>query len=322
MSLATGGNLLTLPASKTGAYRLTARYRLTTDPPGIYHWYGDEQNAQGILKRDYAIVVSPSNAKDLQLYEANPLTITAIGTEPDQRGTFAGMTNGAPGAGRTRFSLSYLKQLGVNALWLQPIHPRGIDGRGIDPATGRPYDLGSPYAVKNYFAVMPLMASSFSPGSSPTANDTVQGRAQALAEFQGFVRAANAQQVSIFLDVPFNHTAHDTELAAAGQGHWVNPASTETTEIRAVEARVFSRSGEYDQRASGANNIAVAPDRFDFDKWSDVYDVYFGRCAALVPNQAQKHNYTNEGDWFDYSIGSENGSGTGNGHFDQITQRV
>ena len=89
------------------------------------------------------------------------------------------MTNASPAAGGTRFSLSYLKQLGVNALWLQPIHPRGIDGRQIDPATNRRFELGSPYAAKNYFAVMPLMASGFTPGSSPAANDTPQGRAAA-----------------------------------------------------------------------------------------------------------------------------------------------
>ena len=89
------------------------------------------------------------------------------------------MTNASPAAGGTRFSLSYLKQLGVNALWRKPIHPRGIDGRQIDPATNRPFELGSPYAAKNYFAVMPLMASGFTPGSSPAANDTPQGRAAA-----------------------------------------------------------------------------------------------------------------------------------------------
>src|SRR4051795_2183894 len=61
-----GGYLLTLPISKTGAYRLTARYRLTSDPLGAFRWYGSEQNGQGILKRDHAIVVSPEKAKDLQ----------------------------------------------------------------------------------------------------------------------------------------------------------------------------------------------------------------------------------------------------------------
>ena len=291
MSPVSGGYLLTLPISKTGAYRLTARFRLTSDAPGAYRWYGSEQNAQGILKRDHAIVVSPEKAKHLQLYEANPLTIAATGTASDQRGSFAKMTNPGTAAGGPRFSLGYLKQLGVNALWLQPIHPRGIDGRQIDPATNRPFELGSPYAVKNYFAVMPLMASAFTPGSSPAANDTPQGRAAALAEFQNFVKAANAQQITIFLDVPFNHTAHDTELALQGQHYWGNAGTTDTTEVRAVEARVFSRSGEYDQRASSAGNIAAAPDRFDFGKWADVSDLYFGRYAALVANQAQQENY-------------------------------
>jgi hypothetical protein len=120
-----------------------------------------EQNGQGIPKRDHVIVVAPEKANDLQLYEVPKLT------------------NASPAAGGTRFSLSYLKQLGVDALWRKPIHPRGIDGRQIDPATNRPFELGSPYAVKNYFAVMPLMASGFTPGSSPAANDTPQGRAAA-----------------------------------------------------------------------------------------------------------------------------------------------
>lgn len=322
MSPVSDGYRLTLQASKTGAYRLTARYRLTSDPPGIYRWYGGEQNAQGISKRDHAIVVTPAKAKNLQFYEANPLTIAATGTAPDQRGSFSKMENGVSSAGGPRFSLAYLRELGINALWLQPIHPRGIEGRQIDPATNRPYELGNPYAVKNYFAVMPLMASDFTPGGSPAADDTAQGRKQALTEFQSFAKATIAQHIDIFLDVPFDHTAHDTELGPSGKEYWGSSGSTERTEIRAVEARVFSRSGKYDERASSANNIALAPDRFDFGKWSDVLHVYFGRYAALVPNQSQQSNYTNEGDWFDYSIGSESGFGIGNGHFDRITQQV
>jgi hypothetical protein len=45
-----GGYVLTLTASKTGAYRPASRYRLTSDPPGTDHWYGDAQNAQGIAQ--------------------------------------------------------------------------------------------------------------------------------------------------------------------------------------------------------------------------------------------------------------------------------
>ena len=321
MQQAPGGYQVTLSASKTGAYRLTARYRLANDPAGVWHWYNDEAGAPGIFKRDFAIVVSPARARDVQLYEANPLTIAASGTAPAQRGTFAAMSAAASTTG-ARFSLDYLQLLGVNALWLQPIHPRGIAGRLTDPATGQPFELGSPYAVKNYFSVMPLMASGFHPGASLAGNDTASGRAQAMAEFQRFARNAATRGIGLFLDVPFNHAAHDVELAAAGVRYWADAATAATTPISTVEARVFSRAGDYDMRADTAEAVADAPDRFDFGKWTDVADVYFGRYAALVPNQAAAGAYQNEADWFDYSAGNDASRGDSAGHFDHVTQSL
>ena len=317
-----GGYLLTLQATKCGVYRLTARYRLNGDPPGVYHWYGSELNAQQIPKRDYAIVVSPAKARDMQLYEVDVLSIDATGASAGQRSTFMDLINGPPAGSGPRFSFAYLKAVGLNSMWLLPVHPAGIDGRQIDPATHQPYDVGSPYAVKNFFAVMPLMARAFNPGGTPASNDTPAGRAQALNEFRSFVQAADAQGIDVMLDAPFNHTAHDVELAPAGQKYWGTSGSTPASEIRAVEARFFSRANEYDMRASSASDIALAPDRYDFGKWQDTFDVYFGRYAALVPNENAENNYKNEGDWFDYSEGPENGSGQGNGHFDSITQAV
>jgi len=320
MQSTNGGYILTVLATKCGAYRLTARYRLNTDPAGVYHWYGAELNAQGIPKRDYAIVVSPSTARDIQMYEVDVLTVDATGTAPTQRSTFTDLLNGPTTISAPRFSLAYLKSLGLNTMWLLPIHPAGIDGRQTDPTTHQPYNVGSPYAVKNFFAAMPLMAKAFSPGGTPSTNDTPGGRIQAMTEFQELVRAADAQGIYVMLDAPFNHSAHDVELAASGNQYW--GGASPTTEIRAVEARFFSRSNEYDMRASGASDIALAPDRDDFGKWPDTFDIYYGRYAALVPNASQMGNYTNEGDWFDYSIGAEGSSGQGNGHFDSITQHV
>ena len=322
MQLTSGGYLLVLQANKCGAYRLTARYRLTGDAPGTYRWYSDEKNDNGIFKRDHAIVVSPAKAREVRLYEANPLTILATGTAPNQRGTFTDLAQGVPSGSGPRFSLLYLKRLGINALWLQPIHPRGIDGRQIDPATNQPFELGSPYAVKNGFAIMPLLAKAVTPGSTPAQSDTPAGRAAAMTDFRRFVRAADEAGIDVMLDAPFNHTAPDAELAPAGQKYWGTPATNATTQIRAAEARVFSRTGAYDMRAHDASSVAPAPDRFDFGKWSDVVDVYFGRYAALVPNPAGADSYRSEGDWFDYSVGNENGAGDGNGHFDAITQNV
>jgi hypothetical protein len=321
-AMAAGGYQLTLSATKCGVYRLTARYHLSSDPPGTYHWYGTELNASGIPKRDHVIVISPGKARAIQLYEANPLTIIATGTAADQRGTFADLAAGLPGPAGPRFSLAYVKSLGCNMLWLQPIHPRGIDGRQTDPATQQPYELGSPYSVKNFFAVMPLMAKAFKPGNAPQSNDTPAGRAQAMSEFRQFVRNANAKGIDVMLDAPFNHTAHDVELSRFGQQYWGSSTSIATTEIRTMEARFFSRVDAYDMRANSSATIAVAPDRYDFGKWSDVYDVYFGRYAALVPNRNEQQAYRSEGDWFDYSVGDESAAGEGNGHFDAITASV
>jgi glycosidase len=317
-----GGYTITLAAARTGAYRLTARYRRNGDAPGTYRWYGAERNATGSFKRDHALVVSPRKTRVLQLYEVNPLTILATGTTAKQRGTLADMAAGLGAGAAPRFSFEYLKKLGCNALWLQPFHPRAIAGREIDPGTSRPFELGSPYAVKNFFAVMPMMAKGFKPGGTAAADDTPAGRAQAMSEFQGFVRAADQQGIEIMVDAPFNHTGFDVELGEAGQRYWGGQASNANAEIRAVEARVFSRNGAYDQRAFNADSIGPAPDRFDFPKWKDTLDVYFGRYAALVENANQSQDFKQEDDWFDYSVGAEGDAGPGNGHFDRVTQSV
>jgi hypothetical protein len=90
------------------------------------------------------------------------------------------------------------------------------------------------------------------------------------------------KQVGIMLDAPFNHTAFDVELHDTGvelfQPHGASWSKTD--EIRNRDARFFSRVDNYDQRASDANSIAPGPDRFDFGKWNDVKDVFFGVYSA------------------------------------------
>ncbi|MDW8309992.1 MAG: alpha-amylase family glycosyl hydrolase, partial [Verrucomicrobiales bacterium] len=306
MSNAGGGTFtLTLYATKTGAYRLTARYKVSGNPNWIY--YNDFGG-----QRDHCIVVSPKKARDIVLYELNTLNVEAQGPTFADRSTFVDLHDG-PGARpynsvTTKFNLGYVTSLGVNWLWFQPIHPQGIAGRQIDPDTGQPYEIGSPYAVKNFFEIMPLMSKA-------------NTRAAALQEFTNFVAAADAAGVGIMLDAAFNHTAHDCELAERGVQYFA-PAAQPTNEIRNHEARFYSRTDAYDMRAFNAASIAIAPDRYDFGKWSDVFDVYFGRYAALVPNASQSGNYLSEADWFDTSIGSESASGPGHGHFDTITRNV
>ncbi|HMP96167.1 MAG TPA: hypothetical protein PKA51_04545 [Kiritimatiellia bacterium] len=308
---------LTLQAQKTGAYRLTARYQVQGNTN--WFWYTDT----GMGRRDHAIVVSPDLTRDIVMYEINTLNIKATSTDFDGRSTFVDLWDG-PGSDpwRPAWNLDYVRGLGVNWLWFQPVHPYGEDGRhlsaadinarmgGNDSDTWRwnggapfydvnyPFALGSPYAVKNFFEIEPRM----SKGNT---------RAAAMVEFTNFVQAADAAGVQIMLDAAFNHTAWDVELGDLGVQLFATNA-TPATEIRNVEARFFSKLDNYDQRATSAGDIAPAPDRFDFGKWLDVKDVYFGRYAALVPNASQSGRYQDEGDWFDYSPAN----------FDQITQNA
>jgi glycosidase len=314
---------LTLTASNAGAYRLTARYQVTGNPNWIY--YNNFDGSPGVAQRDHALVISPVTARDMRFYELNTLTVEAEGTLDSQRSTFVDLHDGA-GATRTpRWNLNYVTNLGVNWLWFQPIHPYGVDGRhlsaadintrGPGPCTfttwrwnagapfedvNYPYALGSPYAVKNFWEVEPRLSKA-------------NTRAAALQEFTNFVSAADAAGVSVMLDAAFNHTAWDVELGEFGR-QLFSPGSLATAEIRNVEGRFFSRDGDYYQRAFSAASVAPAPDRYDFGKWLDAKDVFFGRYAALWQNSGSTGKQTDEGDWFDYS--------TSTGNFDSYTHKV
>ena len=266
---------LTLPANRTGAYRLTARYKTTADPnTWIYY------TSNG--RRDHAVVVSPTKAREIVLYELNTLNANSTGTQQGQRGTFANLSDP-----NKRLNLDYVKSLGCNFMWFQPIHPNGIDGRQTDPDTNLPYEVGSPYAVKNFYEVMEFMSA----GNS---------RSASMIEFQNFVSAADAKGVGVMLDAPFNHTSYDAELAQEGV-NLISPGSQPTDQIRNKEGRFFSLSNSYYDRASGAGNIAVAPDRGDFGKFGDTYDVFYGSYSALVNHNPDDNGaYNNEGDQFFY----------------------
>ena len=77
--------------------------------------------------------------------------------------------------------LDYLKDLGIDVIWLMPIHPRGVQGR-----IG---SLGSPYAPRDYHAVNSDFGT--------------------LADLQAFVAAAHERGMQVWLDWVANHTAKD-----------------------------------------------------------------------------------------------------------------
>ena len=276
---------VTVPVNRCGAYRINARWKINGGPWAYYTDNG--------LRRDCAVVVSPKKALNTSLYELNPLTAEATSDQFAGRSTFRNMVlddvdrpNG--------ISTNKLKQLGVNMIWLQPIHPIGTVGREIDATTGQPYDPGSPYAVKDYWQVNPVLGD---PNTS----------AQAMSEFTNFVANYDANGIGVMLDGTFNHSAWDCQIGQMGetmglknsQGITVNPTSF----ISSVRAAWYSKRNDYGSPATFFNttndtDIAVAPDRIDFGKWSDAAEFFFGKYDCLVQKPAANTNWIWSSSWY------------------------
>lgn len=295
---------LILPVQKTGAYRLTGRYKVQGNPNWI--WVGDSGY------RDHAIVVAPKIARDMRMYELHVTNSNATGPTFAQRGTFEDLHDPTK-----RVNLQWLNSLGMNWIWFQPFHPQGLEGRQTDPATNQPYDPGSPYSIRNFWEINPLYTRNYNGTlSDPVANPA--NYAAAMTAFANFATASDQAGIQLMLDFPFNHTAPDVVLGQKGVeifGGPGNPGNWQPGDlIRDRVPQFFSTDGgegplAYSAPAQSANRIAVAPDRDDFGKWSDVRDVFFGRYATLVTGypgaDSSRATVRNEGDWMDYgSLGN------------------
>ncbi len=88
-----------------------------------------------------------------------------------------------------------LSEMGVNVLWLMPIHPRGTDDKAI----------GSPYCVKDYRAIDPAFGT--------------------LADLQRLVSTAHSHGMQVMLDWIANHTSWDNAWVTA-HPDWYQAART------------------------------------------------------------------------------------------------
>lgn len=295
-SVVPGTFTLTLPVNKTGAYRVTARFR--ENETDAWTWISDS----GI--RDLAVVVAPRQARDMVMYELHVTNSNATGPTFEQRGTFEDLHDPA-----ARINMDWLRDMGVNWIWFQPFHPQGLDGKDIDPVTGQDYNPGSPYSIRNFWEINPLYTREWDAGLPDAITNPINFSA-AMQAFQDFAVSADQEGVYLMLDFPFNHTAPDLVLADKGielfapQGHDWQASDL----IRDRVPGFFSTNGgagpAYSARAINAGDIAVAPDRSDFGKWTDVRDVYFGNYPTLVtgnPDAGTSRSIVqNEADWFDY----------------------
>ena len=288
----------TLTVGKTGAYRLTARYKATASD--TWHYYSE----LGSGLRDHAIVISPKKVLEQRVYEVNGMT--AKSSSPDEAGhsTFADLIEGEDSF--AEFGIPYLNKIQANCLWFQPIHTSSEYGlaEGGEP--------GSPYAAKDYFSVSKWY------GKSGTT-------AGALGEFQSFVEACDAGRspsmstsyvgtINIMLDGVFNHTSWDAVFGVMGETLGIVPAGTgASTAIASVMPGWYANCSDYGAPATwyngpgwGNHDIACGPDRGDFGKWEDTAELFYGRYSALVRHNPDNNgDYLNEDDQYDYTSMSE-----------------
>lgn len=119
--------------------------------------------------KSYIRLTHPTWSRDAVLYQLNTRQFTP-------EGTFAAAEKELP----------RLKALGADIIWLMPIHPIG--------EKNRKGTLGSPYSVKDYFAVNPEFGG--------------------LEDLKLFTSAAHALGMHVILDWVANHTAWDNQMAA------------------------------------------------------------------------------------------------------------
>lgn len=115
--------------------------------------------------------------KDAVIYEIFPRQYSA-------KGDFNGITK----------DLDRLKDLGVTVLWIMPIHPIGeLKRKGT---------VGSPYAVKDYYAINPDYGTS--------------------ADFKRLVAESQKRGMKVIIDIVANHTAWDSVMMKTKGFHTTN----------------------------------------------------------------------------------------------------
>ncbi|MDY0152536.1 MAG: hypothetical protein RBS43_09725, partial [Candidatus Cloacimonas sp.] len=293
-----GGYVWVADIDKCGAYRLTARYRVSGDTNWVYY----SETGSGI--RDHAVVISPRKVLEQSIYELNALSVKASNATESGRSTFEDLIDtSAPNRDTfDEFGIEYLNKIQANCLWFQPIHTSSEYGLDED---GEP---GSPYAAKDYFSVSKWF------GSETTTAD-------AMSEFQQFVTACDAGKsahmttsyvgtINIMLDGVFNHTSWDAVFGEMGEDMGIVSAGQgATTAIGSLRPGWFANVSDYGAPATfyngpagGQHDIASAPDRGDFGKWLDTAELFYGTYAALVRhNPDNNSDYLNEEDWYDYT---------------------
>ncbi len=281
-----------LVVRKCGAYRLTARFRINGGP---WLWHSN-YTAGGMNQRDCAIVVSPSKARDLSIYEVNPLVVEATpGGNFDHRSTFEDFTDHENDA-FDPFNLAYVRtNLGFNTMWVMPIfpvtaqrwQPNFWDNNGThEQKVGwmqngnwiANISPGSPYSTRNFCAV----------DARHSAGNT---EVNSLSEFQYMVNKAEEIGLNVFIDVAFNHAGRDVVLGQVAADLGFCQQGDINNSIRSSKWAWCTRGSSWAEtfyREAAGDEFSCAhwapADRKGEHIWMDANtDFFFGNYSSLGP---------------------------------------
>ncbi|HOP03152.1 MAG TPA: alpha-amylase family glycosyl hydrolase [Tenuifilaceae bacterium] len=185
-------------------------------------------------------VEHPVWAKNATIYEVNIRQFTP-------EGTFAAFQQHLP----------RLKDLGVDILWIMPIHPIG--------ELNRKGELGSYYSIKDYKAVNPEFGT--------------------IDDFKNLVNEAHKHGMKIIIDWVANHTSHDNHLAYSNPEFYVKDSIGNF-----VSPFDWTDVIQLNYQNSGLRDYMVGALKF----WIEEADIDGYRCdvASMVPtdfwNRARK----------------------------------
>lgn len=192
-----------------------------------------QPNENRYLPKKYVEIITPEWVKNATLYELNVRQFS-------EEGTFKAVEK----------QLSRLKKMGIDIIWLMPIHPIG--------ETHRKGSLGSYYSVKDYYGINPEFGTE--------------------EDFRNLVDAIHQEGMYIIIDWVANHTSWDNEIVTK-HPEWYMKSRKNT--FQSTRWRDYDDIIELDYKNPELRKYMTEALKF----WIKEYDIDGYRCdiASFVP---------------------------------------